>query len=92
MEPVVRGLGVGRRLVEEALDFSRSAGYSSVFLWTVRGLEAATSLYESRGFLETEEKTYEIWGGSSPRSGTISGFEILDRQVQKTARPMVGRG
>jgi GNAT superfamily N-acetyltransferase len=59
---VVRGLGIGRRLVEEALDFSRSVGYSFVFLWTVRGLEAATSLYESLGFEKTEEKTSEIWG------------------------------
>ncbi len=62
LDPGVRGLGIGRGLVEVALDFSRSAGYSSVFLWTVRGLEAATSLYESLGFEKTEEKTSEIWG------------------------------
>jgi GNAT superfamily N-acetyltransferase len=61
LDPRVRGLGIGRRLVEEALDFSRSVGYSFVFLWTVRGLEAATSLYESLGFEKTEEKTSEIW-------------------------------
>lgn len=59
----VRGLGLGRWLTEEALKFSRSVGYSSVFLWTVQGLEAATSLYESLGFEKTEEKTSEIWGG-----------------------------
>ncbi len=64
LAPEVRGLGLGRRLVEEALAFSRSAGYKSVFLWTVRGLLAATSLYESLGFLETEEKTSEIWGST----------------------------
>ncbi len=62
LDPRVRGLGLGRRLVEEALVFSRSVGYSAVFLWTVRGLEAATSLYESLGFEKTEEKTSEIWG------------------------------
>jgi len=64
LAPVVRGLGLGRRLAGEALAFSRSAGYKSVFLWTVRGLEAATSLYESLGFEETEEKTSEIWGST----------------------------
>lgn len=62
LDPEVRGLGLGRRLAEEALAFSRSAGYKVVFLWTVRGLEAATGLYESLGFVETEEKTSEIWG------------------------------
>lgn len=62
LAPEVRGLGLGRRLVEEALVFSRSAGYKAIFLWTVRGLLAATSLYESLGFEETEENTSEIWG------------------------------
>jgi GNAT superfamily N-acetyltransferase len=64
LAPEVRGLGLGKRLAEEALAFSRSAGYSTAFLWTVRGLEAATSLYESLGFEETEEKTSEIWGST----------------------------
>jgi GNAT superfamily N-acetyltransferase len=64
LAPEVRGLGLGKRLAEEALAFSRSAGYSTVFLWTVRGLLAATSLYESLGFEETDEKTSEIWGGT----------------------------
>ena len=63
LAPEVRGLGLGRRLAEEAVEFSRSVGYPSIFLWTVRGLEAAESLYESLGFEETEEKTSEIWGG-----------------------------
>lgn len=62
LAPEVRGMGLGRRLVEDALDFSRSVGYSFVFLWTVRGLDAATSLYESLGFEKTDEKTSEIWG------------------------------
>jgi GNAT superfamily N-acetyltransferase len=64
LAPEVRGLGLGKRLAEGALAFSRSAGYSTAFLWTVRGLEAATSLYESLGFEETEEKTSKIWGST----------------------------
>lgn len=58
----VRGYGIGRLLVEEAVAFCRECGYSSVFLWTVRGLAAAAHLYESAGFQLTEEKTHEIWG------------------------------
>jgi GNAT superfamily N-acetyltransferase len=62
LAPDVRGLGLGRRLAEEALAFSRSSGYKAVFLWTVLGLLAATTLYESLGFERTDEKTSEIWG------------------------------
>jgi GNAT superfamily N-acetyltransferase len=63
LAPEVRGLGLGRWLAEEAVEFSRSVGYSSIFLWTVRGLETAEGLYHSLGFEETEEKTSDIWGG-----------------------------
>jgi len=62
LHPDVRGYGIGRRLVEEAIAFCRESGYSSVFLWTVRGLLAAAHLYESVGFHLTEEKTHKIWG------------------------------
>ncbi|MBN2335288.1 GNAT family N-acetyltransferase [Candidatus Bathyarchaeota archaeon] len=57
-----RGLGLGRRLVEYALEFCREQGYSSVFLWTFSELHAAAHLYLSHGFRLTEEKTHIIWG------------------------------
>ena len=60
--PEVRGRGIGRKLVEEALDFCRDAGYSSVFLWTVNTLPIAAKLYQSVGFRQTEELTHELWG------------------------------
>jgi GNAT superfamily N-acetyltransferase len=60
--PEVRGQGIGRKLVEEALDFCRDAGYSSVFLWTVNTLPIAARLYQSVGFRNTEELTHELWG------------------------------
>jgi GNAT superfamily N-acetyltransferase len=62
--PEVRGLGIGRKLVEEALDFCRDAGYSSVFLWTVNTLPIASKLYQSVGFRKTEELTHEMWGST----------------------------
>ena len=58
----VRGVGLGRRLVEWALGFCRDQGYRSVFLWTFSELEAAAHLYRSYGFKLTEEKTHVIWG------------------------------
>lgn len=63
LDPAVRGRGLGRHLVEEAMSFCRASGYSSVFLWTVASLEAAIRLYESAGFRKTEETTHAIWGG-----------------------------
>jgi len=62
LDPCVRGFGLGRRLVEEAVEFCRVFGYSSVFLWTVEALKIATELYRSLGFENTLEKTHEQWG------------------------------
>jgi N-acetylglutamate synthase-like GNAT family acetyltransferase len=62
LHPEVRGLGLGRKLVQDALHFCREAGYSTVFLWTVSMLPAAVGLYRSVGFRETENVTHEIWG------------------------------
>jgi GNAT superfamily N-acetyltransferase len=58
-----RGAGLGRRLVSEALAFCRSAGYRSVCLWTVCGLDAAVHLYVAAGFRKTETKPpASLWG------------------------------
>jgi len=58
-----RGTGLGRLLVAEALAFCRAAGYRSVYLWTVNGLDAAARLYRSTGFQKTETKPpAHLWG------------------------------
>ena len=62
LHPDLRGRGLGRRLVEEALAFCRDVGYSSVFLWTVSTLPAAAGLYQSMGFRERKKVTHELWG------------------------------
>ncbi len=62
LHPEVRRHGIGRKLVEEALDFCRDAGYSSAFLWTVNTLPIAARLYQSVGFRQSEELTHELWG------------------------------
>jgi N-acetylglutamate synthase-like GNAT family acetyltransferase len=58
----LRGYGLGRHLVEQALDFCKEQGYTTVFLWTVSILTPAVKLYQSVGFQLTEEKTHQIWG------------------------------
>lgn len=64
LTPKLRGRGTGRWLVESALEFCRSCGYRSVFLWTVNTLPIAAELYRSVGFEPKEELTHEIWGRS----------------------------
>lgn len=57
------GQGLGRALLERALDFCRQAGHRRVHLWTVAGLDAAHHLYKKAGFDLTLEQRVEQWGG-----------------------------
>jgi GNAT superfamily N-acetyltransferase len=61
----VRGCGLGRWLVEESVSYCRVAGFRTVFLWTVRGLDRAISIYSSLGFKEAEVKKTFAWGRES---------------------------
>ena len=58
----MRGIGLGKRLMELALGFCREQGYSGVFLWTVDLLKEAAGLYRNHGFRVTEKKQHMIWG------------------------------
>jgi len=62
VEPQARGLGVGRRLVEECIRFSRQAGYRKIVLWTNRTLIPARRIYQAQGFQKiATEGDYETW-------------------------------
>ena len=61
----VRGIGLGRWLVQEAVRYCRESGFDSVFLWTVDGLDRAVSIYKSAGFVQTERKPDSNWGRQS---------------------------
>lgn len=65
VDRAVRGIGLGRWLVEESVRYSRTSGFESVFLWTVEGLDRAVSIYESMGFMRTAEKPDYSWGRKS---------------------------
>lgn len=50
VESTMRGQGVGRALIDAALDFARVAGYQGVWLLTVDDLADARRQYEGHGF------------------------------------------
>ncbi len=62
--PEFQGIGIGRRLIREAVDFCREAGYSRIFLWTFKGLDRARALYESEGFRLNLEHDIRQWGNN----------------------------
>lgn len=59
-----QGLGIGKKLIETALNFCKENQFEHVFLWTVSTLESARYLYKKYNFTLTEEKPNFEWTGS----------------------------
>ncbi len=62
LDPDIRGRGVGRYLLADALGFCRAAGYRRAFLMTIDVHTEAAALYRSVGFELTEEHPAVLWG------------------------------
>lgn len=62
VEPAARGMGLGRRLVDECVRFAREAGYRKVVLWTQGELDAARHIYAAVGFRKVAETRYDDFG------------------------------
>jgi putative acetyltransferase len=48
--PEARGKGLGRELIQRALQFARDAGYQQVYIETMPELKKAMHIYEQFGF------------------------------------------
>jgi DNA-binding MarR family transcriptional regulator/GNAT superfamily N-acetyltransferase len=62
VESFARGLGIGRRLVQECIRFAGEAGYEKIILWTQRELQVARRIYQQEGFKLVKEEPCQEWG------------------------------
>lgn len=62
VDPKGRGLGVGKRLVDECMAFAKSAGYPKMMLWTNDVLVSARRIYQAAGFSLVSEDPHHSFG------------------------------
>jgi DNA-binding MarR family transcriptional regulator/GNAT superfamily N-acetyltransferase len=62
VEPWARGLGIGRRLVDDCIAHARRTGYRTMRLWTNSVLASARKIYEAAGFTLVAEQPNADFG------------------------------
>lgn len=62
VESFARGMGIGRRLVQECIRFAAQVGYEKIVLWTQRELKAARRIYQQEHFKLVKEEPCQEWG------------------------------
>lgn len=80
--PAARGLGAGRRLLEEAVAFAAASEASRTWLYTTAFLHAAIHLYESVGFERFAEDPPPVLAGTP-----LVGMHLPGRSQVSVHRP-----
>ena len=62
IEPEARGIGLGKRLVEQCICFARAKGYRKLVLWTQANLAAARAIYRKCGFRLVKSEPHRSFG------------------------------
>lgn len=62
LDPAFRGLGIGKRLLTDALNFCNERNYKNIFLLTTSTQNKALEMYKMAGFKLTESEELHQWG------------------------------
>lgn len=62
LRPEFRGMGLGKKLMDEALAFCRLQNFRSVYLLTTHQQDKAGGMYKKAGFVKTSSTPQRIWG------------------------------
>ncbi len=62
LDPKARGLGIGKRLVDECIAHARKLGYKKLTLWTQSSLLAARGIYKQAGFNLVSTEPHNSFG------------------------------
>jgi GNAT superfamily N-acetyltransferase len=62
LDESLRGRGLGRQMLSEAMEFCRARKFPRVYLTTLPGLDAALHLYHQRGFVLLSETPGKFHG------------------------------
>ncbi len=62
IEPAGRGEGLGKRLVQQCIDFARRKGYRKLVLWTHANLTAARAIYTRLDFRRVKTEPHRQFG------------------------------
>ncbi|HEX9184385.1 MAG TPA: GNAT family N-acetyltransferase, partial [Burkholderiales bacterium] len=82
VDPAVRGLGIGKRLVRACIRYARAKGYRKLVLWTQSELAAARGIYVAEGFRLVRREAHESFG--KPLEGEY--WELSLRRVRAAHR------
>jgi DNA-binding MarR family transcriptional regulator/GNAT superfamily N-acetyltransferase len=77
VEAEARGLGIGKRLVEECVRFARQTGYRKITLWTQSNLQAARHIYEQVAFRVVHQEQHHSFG----KDLTAETWELVLREA-----------
>lgn len=61
IDPHYRKLGLGKKLLLEAIRFAKEKEYESIYLITCNDLDTAISMYQKLGFEKISEEAHIIW-------------------------------
>jgi DNA-binding MarR family transcriptional regulator/ribosomal protein S18 acetylase RimI-like enzyme len=62
LHPDYRGLGLGSKLMGEAMAYCHEKGYKDIFLYTTQDQQTAIRMYEKAGFQKAAAHETHMWG------------------------------